>query len=482
MQPIRSRLSRSYFWVLVVGMGLAGVLAWFSVEGLYLTTQRENLLVEAELTAASMQGQPLPVQPVGVYNQATNALPGIHTRIIGEHGVVVFSLPINANRDPVPSPVDDNTGFTSQAELLQRIEIQQALLGRSSTEIRRVVAAGNRRVLYAAAPIMGQDGKAVGIVYLPSPLPLTGLPANILAQFGGALFIAFLLANAAGALIARRIARPIEIVAGAARAVAEGDLNKQVPVNTEVSELNNLGQAFNAMISNLRQSDKAKNTFIADVAHELRTPLTVIKGTIETLEDGALDDLDGRGALLTSMQSETERLVRLVNDLLVLTRADAGTLKLNIKALDLGILAQARCNHFSILTQSRRIKLEVTGVGQEKIIGLGDADRIAQVFDNLLDNAIRYSPDNSTITIDLSMNEDEVRCSIIDSGPGIPEKHLPFIFERFYRVGGSRDRQTGGAGLGLAIVQALLLAQEGRISVDSKEGKGSTFTFWLPRG
>jgi signal transduction histidine kinase len=482
MQPIRARLTQSYFLVLIIGMAMVGVLAWISVESLYLTTQRENLLAEAELTATAMQGQILPVQPAGIYNQTSNTLPGIHTRIIGEHGGVIFNLPINANADPVQSPAEDNTGFTSQAELLQRSEIQQALLGTPATEIRRVPAAGNRRVLYSAAPIISLDGKAVGIVYLASPLPFTGVPAKVVTQFGAALVIAFLLASTAGALIARGIARPIETVAGAAQAVAGGDLIKEVPVNSGISELNRLAQAFNTMTSNLRQSEKVKNAFIADVTHELRTPLTVIKGTIETLEDGAMDDVDGRDALLASMQSETERLVRLVNDLLVLTRADAGALRLDIKAINLGELVCSRCEYFSVLAAARLIKLEVTDKKQEKIIVLGDEDRIAQIIDNLLANAIRHTPDASTITIEISETNTEGQCAISDHGPGIPEKHLPFIFDRFYRADTSRDRQTGGAGLGLAIVRALLQAQGGRVQACSKEGEGSTFTFWLPRG
>ena len=320
---LRQFLSLSYLAILLAGMGLAAALAWFVVEGVYLDNQRENLLAQARLTAAALQGSALPEQTEG-YSQAQNVMPGIHTRLIGEQGAVIVSLPLPAGESQVQTPPGENSGFTTPKELLQRPEIQAALAGEPATAIRRVASAGNRRVLYAAAPIPALPGAAsgennvAGIVYLASPLPASGLPAGALLQLGGALLLALVLASAAGTLLARRIARPVEHIARAAQAVSAGDLRQHVPDESQITELNSLGSAFNAMTESLRQSEQAKNAFIADVTHELRTPLTVIKGTIETLEDGALDDLEGRDALLASMSRESERLIRLVNDLLLL--------------------------------------------------------------------------------------------------------------------------------------------------------------------
>jgi two-component system sensor histidine kinase VicK len=246
------------------------------------------------------------------------------------------------------------------------------------------------------------------------------------------------------------------------------------------------------MTESLRQSDEAKKAFIADVTHELRTPLTVIKGTIETLEDGALDDHEGRGALLTSMQRETDRLIRLVNELLVLTRADAGSLRLEIQPVNLEELAAQRCEYLSNLATRQGVKLN-SGVRElapdfptasrqtpEKCV-LADPDRLSQVLDNLLDNAIRHSPADSTIIVRITESTNGVECSVSDQGTGIPAEHLPFIFERFYRVDKSRNRKDGGTGLGLAIARALIHAQGGHISAQSLEGKGATITFWLPK-
>ena len=474
--PIRRHLFWNYLAIILIAMGLAGYLAWRTVESLYLTTLRENLLAQASLTAAALQGQPLPDQVSQPYSQTANTLPGIHTRLLDKQGAVVVSLPLQSD-DILPPPAE-NAASISPTVLKGRPEIAQAMLGQPGTAIRRVA---NRQVLYAAAPILKDDGRVSGLVYLATPLPAAGLPLQAVLELAGAAAVAIVLASIAGSWIARRISRPIEAIARAAATASVGcvgRMDEQVSVESEISELNGLAYAFNAMTANLRQSDQAKNAFLADVTHELRTPLTVIKGTIETLEDGAMDDLEGRSALLSSMQRETDRLIRLVNDLLVLTRADAGTLHLRIAPLDLSELARTRCEHFATLAARRQCSCGVTGPDPAWI--LADPDRAAQILDNLIDNALRYSPTGSTVEVAIEHGDSTCQCSVIDSGPGIPAQHLPFIFERFYRADTSRNRETGGAGLGLAIVHSLVQAQGGSIRATSLEGEGTNITFSLP--
>jgi signal transduction histidine kinase len=473
LTSLRTRLFLNTLAIVLLGMGLAALLSWRAVETLYLDTQRENLLAQANLTAAALQGQPLPGASAQPYLQTTNALPGIHTRLLGDQGAVVFSLPIPAG-DSIAPPAENSVPISSQA-LLARPEIAQARQGQSSTAIRVVTG---RRVLYAAAPVLGVDGTVSGLVYLAMPPPAAGLPSNLLLELAAAELAAIILAVIAGSLLARRIIAPVAEISNAAAAVSAGDLNQSVPTQSAIREINGLGQAFNAMTASLRQSDQAKNAFIADVTHELRTPLTVIKGTIETLEDGALDDLAGRGPLLASMQRETDRLIRLVNDLLVLTRADAGTLNLDIQALDLVELARARCDHFAALAARRHVRLEISA--PESMAAAADSDRCSQVLDNLLDNAIRYSPEGSVVTVEIRSAGNECQCAVHDCGVGISENHLPYIFDRFYRADTSRNRHTGGAGLGLAIARALVLAQGGRIGAESTPGSGATIRFSLP--
>jgi len=468
--PIRLRLSLSHFLVLLIGMILAGFLAWLAVEGVYLATQRENLLAQARLTAAAMSGIPIQFNNAEPYSQTTNVIPGIHTRLLDEGGAVVIGVPILSDQISVQVPPAEDPGFVPVDELIQRPEIESALSGQPDTAIRRVESAGDRRVLYAAAPVFGEDSEVIS------------LPENLFSQLIGAILAASALASVAGILLARGIARPLETLDQAAAAVSAGDLNQQVPEAGNISELLNLGLTFNEMTDNLSQSTQAKNAFIADVTHELRTPLTVIKGTVETLEDGAVDDLTGRDRLLNSMGKETNRLIRLVNDLLVLTRADASALRLDLHTLDLEELVRARIEMMEPMANSHDVRMEIEIVETQGAIGfpvLGDADRLAQVIDNLLDNAVRHSIRGSVVTTSLECLDGQITCRVNDTGPGINVKHLPFIFERFYRVEASRDRNSGGSGLGLAIARSLVLAHGGTIQAESQEGEGTQISFCL---
>jgi signal transduction histidine kinase len=481
--PIRLRLSLSHILVLLIGMILAGILAWLAVEGIYLSSQRENLLSQARLTAAALSGSAIPLYPAELYSQTTNITPGIHTRLLDEAGSVVIGVPFPEGENPVQVPSWEDPGYIPAEDLIQRSEIQSALAGVPATAIRRIPSAEDKRVLYAAAPVQDEEGEVISLVYLATPLPSRGIPRDQALWLIGAVAAAGILAGVAGVFLARSIAQPLENLDQAASAVSEGDLDQQVPAEGSILELKNLGQRFNQMTDSLRQSDQAKNAFIADVTHELRTPLTVIKGTVETLEDGAIDDQKGRGSLLKSMDRETNRLIRLVNDLLVLTRADASALKLDLKPVDLLDLVRIRVDTFASIAKAKGVKLEVLqddSIGEDELMVNGDPDRLAQVLDNLLDNAIRHAPEDSAIGICLGKNNDAASCSISDSGPGIPAQHMPFIFERFYRVDPSRDRSSGGSGLGLAIARSLVIAMGGDIQAESQEGKGTKIIFRIP--
>jgi len=477
MQTIRARLSLNFLIVLTLGMIFASALAWQAVAGLYTDTQRDNLLAQAKLIAAALEGTTTLPNNAIPYSQASNIAPGIHTRLLTEGGAVVVGLPLSD--DYVRMPLAEQNASVLTSDLIQRPEIESALQGTPATALRRVL--GDRRVLYAAAPIYADDGHILGIVYIATPLPATGLPANIILQLIGAILLAVFLASLAGRYLARQIAKPLETLAITANKISSGDLKTHASTDSSIAELHSLSQTFNAMTESLRQSDEAKKAFIADVTHELRTPLTVIKGTIETLEDGALDDHEGRGSLLASMQRETDRLIRLVNELLVLTRADAGSLQLEIHPLDLAEVVKQRCGVLSNLAVQQNVTLSVDDETHQSSRVPADPDRLSQILDNLLDNAIRHSPKGSSITITIEEADNGISCSVSDEGDGIPPEHLPFIFERFYRVDKSRDRNRGGTGLGLAITRALVRAQGGDISAQSVVGKGTTITFCLPR-
>jgi signal transduction histidine kinase len=213
---------------------------------------------------------------------------------------------------------------------------------------------------------------------------------------------------------------------------------------------------------------------VADVSHELRSPLTAIRGNLDLLRRGGVDNNAERDASITAIDSESARMQRMVQDLLLLAHADAGvgiqkeTVELDTLLLD--IYRQAR------LTASG-VKVSWGSEDQAQVVG--DPDRLKQLFVNLVDNAIKYTPNGGEVTLSLEREEPWVRVAVADTGVGIPPRDLPKIFDRFYRIDRARARADGGAGLGLSIVKWIVDAHDGRIDVKSEVGKGSTFTVWL---
>jgi methyl-accepting chemotaxis protein len=291
-------------------MVVAAPLAWLSVERLYLDTQQANLLAQAQLVAAALQSSPAPLpEAESGYSQLANTVPGIHTRLIEAEGAVVIELPPAPSPGqtaiaPLPALAQNAAGQVSPQELLSRPEIVQALAGQPATAIRRLETTGGQRVLYAAAPVVAENGRISRLVYLASPLPDTGwtaLPVALRWQLGAVLAGAVILATTVGWWLARRITRPLSHLTQAATAVAAGDLSQAASEDVSITDLRDLNRAFNRMTTSLRQADQLKTAFIADVSHELRTPLTALKGTVETLQDGAVVVLSVRVIFIDSI-------------------------------------------------------------------------------------------------------------------------------------------------------------------------------------
>ncbi|MGC9334138.1 MAG: HAMP domain-containing sensor histidine kinase, partial [Anaerolineae bacterium] len=245
-------------------------------------------------------------------------------------------------------------------------------------------------------------------------------------------------------------------------------------------ELGQLSRTFNDMTERLRAARQMQADFVANVSHELRTPLTAVKGTVETLRDGAVDDPEVRDRFLETVEAETDRLIRLVNDLMVLSRADAEALNLRREPVDLPDLARGTVSRLAQQAGAKGLDLVVESPPHLPPV-LADADRIEQVLVNLLDNAIKYSPTGRTVWVRLVADpEGKVHVQIQDEGIGIPAAELNRIGERFYRTDRARSRAEGGSGLGLAIARALVEAHGGRLWLESGEGRGTVVTFALP--
>jgi len=233
-------------------------------------------------------------------------------------------------------------------------------------------------------------------------------------------------------------------------------------------------------VTELKKFEKARSEFIANVSHELKTPITSIIGFVETLKDGAINDLKKRDEFLNIIHSHSRRLDNLVNDILSLSRIEFREIEMNpvpISVKEILDNAQALYNN-KIKSKKQSLKINIP---TELPAAFSDPDMIVQVFSNLIDNAIKFTPERGKIAVEARDVNDFIQIDVSDTGIGIAEEHLSRIFERFYRVDKARSREMGGTGLGLAIVKHIVHANRGEVSVKSEFGKGSTFSVFLPK-
>jgi two-component system phosphate regulon sensor histidine kinase PhoR len=233
--------------------------------------------------------------------------------------------------------------------------------------------------------------------------------------------------------------------------------------------------------SELRRLERLRQEFVANVSHELKTPLSVIKACVETLLDGAMDDRVHRGPFLNQISAQTDRLHMLILDLISLGRIESGEHPLEFQDVAVDDVVNACLERHRARAESRGQALIVSTENEIALTAWTDEDALEHILDNLLDNAVKYTPPGGQICVGWNAEDDDVCLEVRDTGIGIPEADLPRIFERFYRVDKARSRELGGTGLGLAIVKHLTQALQGSVRASSKFGQGTTFTVRLPR-
>ena len=285
-------------------------------------------------------------------------------------------------------------------------------------------------------------------------------------------------------LIIRLSLRPLTQIEETAAAIAEGDFSARLPEQNPRTEVGRLTQSLNTMLGRIEeafdartQSESKLRRFVADASHELRTPLTAIRGFAELHRQGAVEGPEKTKELIGRIEKESIRMGSLVEDLLLLARLDQHR-TIEREPVDLSLLAEEAVASAQAAGPDHPITLNSQG---EEIFVLGDQLRIHQALANLLVNARTHTPAGTPITVTISQSDDETLLSVSDKGPGLSKEHQERIFERFYRADSSRSRTAGeGSGLGLSIVDAVMKALGGHVSVESKEGEGSTFTLHFP--
>ena len=287
--------------------------------------------------------------------------------------------------------------------------------------------------------------------------------------------IAIVIAIFLAYFLSRRILSPVKALTRAARQFGKGDFSSRVDYHGK-GEMGELAASFNSMAQNLEKNEQIRRNLVADVAHELRTPISNLRGYLEAISDGVVKPDE---ATIRSLNEEAGSLARLVGDLQELTLADAGTLKMDMQVEDVSRLIKESVTAIQAKSLNKGVNVSADIPGELPLVEI-DAQRIRQVINNLLNNAVEHTGQGGRVTVSGKPQGNMVLISVADTGEGIAPEHLPMIFERFYRVDKSRTRSTGGSGLGLTIARRLVEAHGGTIGVTSQPGQGSVFTFSIP--
>jgi two-component system OmpR family sensor kinase len=453
---IRLRLTLLYSAILALTLILFGGALYITVANIALDEAKQSLTTEAKAFSAALHIDREGVRvPSGVI-----ATPHIYIQLRNLDGAVFYP---SSGSQAVPSTLP-----LSAAE-------QQLVLQGQDIPIHTITMGGDQMLLYSA-PLLFFGQRVLGIVQIARPLQDVYASLNALRPVllvGG--LVATLLAFGAGWLLAGTALRPIARITRIAQAIGEAqDFDRRVTYQGPRDEVGRLATTFNIMLARLAEAYETQQRFVADASHELRTPLTSIRGNLALLRREPPVAATDRVAILADLDGESERMARLVGDLLTLARADAGR-PLRREPVRVAPVRAATLRRVQALHPMHAPRDE----GGPDVAVLGDRDALTQVLLVLLDNACKFTPPDGTVAVTTAIEGDRVAIAVRDTGQGIPLDALPHVFDRFYQ--GDISRTGTGAGLGLAIARALVEGQGGAIAVESCAGAGSAFTVTLPR-
>ncbi len=332
-------------------------------------------------------------------------------------------------------------------------------------------------VLISAVPFAARDGTHYLVEAGASVRPIEDTVRGLLWGLGALLPLMVSVAMCGGYALTRRALMPVDEITKKAERITSNNLIERLPTPATGDEIERLSIALNRMIERLEKSFHHINRFSADASHELRTPLTILRGELEALTRQKELPPDVQRTIVSSLE-EIERLTRITESLLVVSKLEAGNAAAEFQTVDVAELVRATVPQMQLLAQDKNIGLTLST--PERLVLRGDEMRLKQVVVNLLDNAIKYTPVGGKVGILVEQVNGHVVVEVKDNGPGISPTALSHIFERFYRADEARARKSGGTGLGLSIVKSICHAHGGEVSVTSEQGKGSTFRVELP--
>ncbi|MGA2871375.1 MAG: ATP-binding protein, partial [Verrucomicrobiota bacterium] len=307
--------------------------------------------------------------------------------------------------------------------------------------------------------------------------PVEAMLSRLFMELALGLPLAVIIIAGGGWLLVRRALQPVEQITRKAEQITQHNSSERMPVAHTGDELEKLSVSLNRMIARLDDAFQNSKRFVADASHELRTPLTILHGELEMLAKDAQANAEWRERV-ASMLEEVARLGKIVEQLFALSRLDAGESQTEWKQFDLAELARTTAEHMGLLAEDKHIA--ITCDASRPVLIEGDRARLKQVVVNLLDNAVKYTPENGAIQLSVNAINGHAILEVADNGMGIPPDALPHVFERFFRVDQARSADAGSAGLGLAIVKSICTAHGAEVEVQSTLRNGSCFRVKFP--
>lgn len=459
-------LAVSLFILMVLGVSLT-----VHVEQQNISFSTKELLVEAQemvrlIENYHIHGRDLPNEAwLNELMESAARRTGAVIWMAGSSGEV---LSLAAGEAPVRRQID-----LEQAPKV----VQLVLQGQAKSAVSKLEGQFSQTMLTIGLPFLDPDGSVGGGIFLH--VPFAGLRSaymDIYWMVWFTTFCSFLLGGVMTAFLSSRITKPLREIGEAAEAIAQGDFRRRVEMVSN-DEIGSLATSFNIMAEELSRLDDMRKGFVANVSHELRAPMTSIQGFVQAMMDGTIPQQE-QNKYLGIVLSETKRLGKMIGELLTLSQMDAGQYPLQIQPFELCELIRRVMIKYDVKLEQRKLQL-IADFHTDPAFVMADSDKIEQVMGNLLDNAIRFTPENGEIRVRVYSEKGKVYTAVSDSGAGISQEDLPYIWDRFYTADKAHTAGSG-TGLGLSIVRSIIEEHGERIIALSQPGEGATFVFSLP--
>jgi len=458
-QTFRARLAILYIVIHCIVLGLSGFLIYK-----VLSSQIYND-IDTQLERKSLNiTQQLKQTPFRNWSQLLQSRAmTVSMQLIGVNGSLLYST-------------DDSLNSQMSKEL--RTALHQSSEGQTSFVTAGTLLAENPLRVVTKPVYRGK--RVVAVLVMAHAMGEAHAFFQLLYIVGGVLgLISIFINSLAGYILAQRALKPIQEVTAVAREVAAGNLKKRIKSFSKDKEVSELILALNKMFSDLDTSFSAQQRFTADASHELRIPLTILRGETELALKKTRSEEEYRD-VLSQQLNMVERMRSIVNGLLLLAKADSGQLHIAHDEVDIGLCVQEAFQSNLMMFSGQQVHLDLDMDENIEVYIRGDAEQLQGVLFNLLSNAFKYSDPHDHVTLSMDKKGDLLWIGVCDQGPGMEAQHLKHLFDRFYRADKSRDRNKGGAGLGLAICKQMIEMHHGTIDVESKVGVGTCFNIYLP--